>query len=239
MTAHAPRIPVLLDERRRAVEGIAALRAEEMSDVPFRAAGHDDLAFDRGPAALAARGEELVEVEVAVEAQTGVAVRGFEAGEVVFGHQVVVRDGDLETGLTCVDAREAFGALFFRLWVEGDAFEVGVALLADEAFGVETFACCAQYASGDGEGAVCAQSAQLADRGCVMRRGFWQWGGSGMTGLWPRWGWQRSLRWLSGMCWRVVDAADADTWNAWWFNVDEGRRGRGRHAARCEVWLFG
>lgn len=54
MTSDTPRVPVLLDKRRVRVEGIAALRAEEMAGVPVRAARNDDLAFDWGLAGFAA-----------------------------------------------------------------------------------------------------------------------------------------------------------------------------------------
>ena len=68
-----------------------------------------------------------------------------------------------EAGLTGVDAGEAVVPFGFRFWVEGDEFEVRVALVADEAGGVETFAGGAEDAAGDGEGAVGAEGAGLAD----------------------------------------------------------------------------
>ena len=77
MTADAPRIAILLHERRSRIERIAALGAEEMALVPFCAARHDDLALDRRLTRFAARGEELVVVEVAVEAEGLVAVFHF------------------------------------------------------------------------------------------------------------------------------------------------------------------
>lgn len=161
MTPHTPRVPVLLHERRAAVEGIPALRAEEVADVPFGAAGDDDFALDGRFAALAARAEELVEVEVAVEAERGVAVGDFELQRFVCIHVFVT--GEMSSRASRSYALHAFASLLLGLRVEGDEFEVGVAFVADEAFGVEALACCAEDAAGDGEGAVGAEGSGLTD----------------------------------------------------------------------------
>lgn len=132
VTAYAPRISVLLHERRCGIERVATLRAKEVTGMPFCSTSHNDLAFYGRFAALAARAEELVEVEVAVEAKTVVAVVGFLLEELLFRHRVSgIRD--VETGLPGTDALKAGGALFVGFGVEGDALEVGVALVADEA----------------------------------------------------------------------------------------------------------
>ena len=68
MAAHAPRVAILFHERRLRIEGITALCAEEVPSMPLRTASDDDLAFDWGLAALAARREQLMEVQMAVEA---------------------------------------------------------------------------------------------------------------------------------------------------------------------------
>lgn len=70
-----------------------------------------------------------------------------------------------EAGLTGVNPGEAVVSFGFGFWVEGDEFEVRVALVADEAGWVETFAGGAEDAAGDWEGAVGAEGAGLADRG--------------------------------------------------------------------------
>ena len=67
MAIDTPRVPLLLDKRHLRIKRIAALRAEKVARVPLRAARDDDLALDRGGAALAARAEAFVEVQVAVE----------------------------------------------------------------------------------------------------------------------------------------------------------------------------
>ena len=67
MTIDAPRVPVLFDKRRGGIERVAALCAKEVARVPFSAARDYDFALDRRFAGLAARGETLVEIEVAVE----------------------------------------------------------------------------------------------------------------------------------------------------------------------------
>lgn len=87
----APRIPILLHERRAGIERIAALSAKEVSGVPLRAARDDDFTLDRRLARFAAGAEEFVEVEGAVEAEGGIAVGLFGVVEFfdgqVFGNQ--------------------------------------------------------------------------------------------------------------------------------------------------------
>lgn len=86
MAVHTPCIPLFLHKRRRRVKWVAALRAEKVASVPFRAARDDDLALNGRLARLAPRREELVEVEVAEETLAFVcAVFSFEARHVVGG----------------------------------------------------------------------------------------------------------------------------------------------------------
>lgn len=116
-----------------------------MADVPIAAARDDAIALDGRLAAAAARAEELVEVQVAIEAHPLVAVVGFR-------HAVLFLDRHaLGAGL---DARHAFGALVLRLRPEADAFQGLAAVVAHEAFGVEPLAGCADDAPGYGEGAL-------------------------------------------------------------------------------------
>jgi hypothetical protein len=68
MAIHTPRIPILLHKRRTTIKRIATLRTKEVSSMPLRSTRDDNLTFDRCLAALAPRTEELVEIEVAVEA---------------------------------------------------------------------------------------------------------------------------------------------------------------------------
>lgn len=65
---HTPRVPVFFDKRGCLGERVAAFGAEEVAGVPVGAAGDDDFAFDRRLAVFAAGAEELVVVDVAVEA---------------------------------------------------------------------------------------------------------------------------------------------------------------------------
>jgi hypothetical protein len=74
MATYAPRVPLLLHKRSGRVKGIAALRAEEMTNVPFGATCNDDLTLNGRFAALTPRGEGFVKVEVAEEAERFVAV---------------------------------------------------------------------------------------------------------------------------------------------------------------------
>jgi hypothetical protein len=109
--------------------------------VPLGAARDDDFALDGRLARLAARGEELVEVERAEEALRRVRpVFGFEARHVV-GCRVRVEEGEVDAALARADALAALQVLFVGLRVEGDAFELLAALVAGEALGVEAQAC--------------------------------------------------------------------------------------------------
>jgi hypothetical protein len=161
MTSHTPRIPILLHKRRAAIEGIPTLCAKEVTDVPFSTAGDDNLALDRRFAALAARAEEFVEVEVAVEAERCVAVGDFELQCFVWAHVFLTRQ--VSSSAPRSYALNTFGSLLLWLGIEGDEFEVGVAFVADEAFGVEALACCTEDAAGDRKSAVGTERAGLAD----------------------------------------------------------------------------
>lgn len=183
MTPNAPGVPFALDERGGGVEGlrscqqrplshayekvsrtqgrkgggethISTLRAEEMPNMPFRPARHDDLALDRRLAASAARGEGFVEVEVAIEPRRGVCVCRVR---VWFG----IRE-------------EALLAVCGRLRVEGDALERRGTVVAGEAFRVEAGAGGRDEAAGDGEGALGAEGWIVG--GCG--------GGGGMVVAW-------------------------------------------------------
>jgi hypothetical protein len=116
MAIYTPSIPILFHKRSCGIKWITALSAEEMSGMPFCTASNDDFTFNGCLAALAARGEELVEVEVAVEAW------GFVGTVIVLEARHVVH---------------TFGMFVGGFWVKGYAFEVLAALVAGEAFRVE------------------------------------------------------------------------------------------------------
>lgn len=117
MASYTIRIPITLDKRRSRIKRIAALCAEEMSNMPLRAGRNDDLTFNWRLAGAAPGGEELMEVKVAVETQ-GIVGRVSGVG---------VNTGLFQTG----------DALRVGFWVERDAFERGIAVVAVEALGVE------------------------------------------------------------------------------------------------------
>lgn len=167
----APRVPILLDKRRASIERVAALRAEEVAGVPLGAASHDDLAFDRGLAGLAARAEHLVEVQRAVEAQGRLAV-GF-LSFVEFVHGDVFGEDAVLAGC---DALQTSGVLRFGLGVERHVFKIGIAFVAVEARRVQALTSGREYATRNGLGTVSAKSLGLAQRGSVMRCRLWQGG---------------------------------------------------------------
>lgn len=137
MAIHTPGIPVLLHKGRRAVKRITALGAEKVPGMPFRTTRYNDFAFDGRLAALASRREELVEVEMAVEAWRFVcAVIVLEARHVVSG-SMRGEIGYVLAGKAGAYSVNALGVLVRGLGVEGYAFEVLATLIASEALGME------------------------------------------------------------------------------------------------------
>jgi hypothetical protein len=131
---------------------ITALCAKEVSSVPLSATRNNDLALDRGLAALAPRAEELMVIQVAVEPQAFVAI--------VFSSAARSSIVDMMPGHTVSDPVDAVQAVGLGLRVEGHAFETLAAVVAAEAFGVEAGAGRADDAACDGEGAVGAECAR-------------------------------------------------------------------------------
>lgn len=149
MAVNAPSIPLLLHKRRATIKRITALRAEEMTNVPLGTTRNHDLALDRRLAAFAARGEHLVEIKMAVEPEGLVAVFGLEALH-VFVRGVRVEHGNVFAALARLNAGDALGVFGRGLRIEGDAFEMLAAVVAEEAFWVEADACGRDDASCDG-----------------------------------------------------------------------------------------
>jgi hypothetical protein len=142
MTVHTPCIPIFFHKRRAAIKRITTLCAEEMASMPLRTTSNDNLALDRCLARLAARGEELVEIKMAVKPPRFIgAVIMFQTRH-IFSRGVRGEERDVVTRKAGVDALYAFGVFFSGFGVEGYAFEVLAALEAGEAFGVEAGACC-------------------------------------------------------------------------------------------------
>jgi hypothetical protein len=122
MAPHTPSIPLLLDKWRRRIKWITALSAEEMSNMPLGATSHDNLALDRRLAALAAGREELVEVEMAVEAHSFVEpVFSFETLHILV-RGVGLKELDVITALASMNATDALSTLVIRFRVEGYTF---------------------------------------------------------------------------------------------------------------------
>ena len=165
MAAHTPRIALFLHKRRLRVKGIPALRAEEVARVPFSSAGNDDFAFEGGFAGLAAGGKEFVVVEVAEEAEAGVSV----IHDAIF-FRVVMFKVVVCARKTSFDTLETFGALFLGLGVKSYAFQVRTALVTHEASRMKALARGTENTSSDGQSAVCAESARLADEWSVVRQ---------------------------------------------------------------------
>lgn len=147
MTPDTPGEAFLLDKRGARIERIATLGAEKVTRVPLGATRHDDLALDGGLAALAARGEALVEVEVAVEPRRGIGAVLFLEPAHHFFALPAGEDGEVETALACDDALTPRGVFEGGFGVEGYAFELFAALVAGETGGVEAAPCGADDAA--------------------------------------------------------------------------------------------
>ena len=112
----------MLHERRPPGERISASGAEEVPFVVSAAARQHAVPFDGCAAAGAARGEELVVVEVAVEPRAELLLPLILVLVLLgIGGMLLLPRGELGSGL----------------WVEGDVLERGPAVLAREAGRVE------------------------------------------------------------------------------------------------------
>jgi hypothetical protein len=140
MTPDTPRIPVLLDKRRRRIERIAALRAEEVADVPLGPTRHDHFSFNGSLAGLTPRGEEFVVIQVAEKALAFVTILLLEAHH-VFVRGVCGQELNVLAPHAGLDAGYALGVFVVGFWVEGDALEMLAAVVAAEALGVEAASC--------------------------------------------------------------------------------------------------
>lgn len=142
MTVHTPSIPILLYKRRRRIEGITALRAEEMAHVPLCAACHDNFTFYRRLAALTSWAEQLMEVQMTEKPRAFImTVFRFQAQH-IFICWMRRNARNIFTGESSTDARYAFSVLVLWLGVESYAFKVFTAVMAHEAFRMEAGACC-------------------------------------------------------------------------------------------------
>lgn len=128
LAVDAPRVAVLLDMRHALRERVAALGAEEVPVVPVLPERHHMFTQDRRRAVLAAGGEELVPVQVAIEAEALVAV---------FGHCLAGLLLEALAGGAALDALQAGGAVQVWLGADLEGFEGGPADVAGEALGVE------------------------------------------------------------------------------------------------------
>ena len=129
--------------------------------MPFPTASNHDFSFDGRLAATAAWREEFVEIEVAVEAQAGVAV--VDSCVSVNGIRGV------EVGGASFDAGEAGVAGGGGLGVEGDAFEKLGTVVAGEAVGMEALGSGGDDTAGDWEGAKSALGCGAAVEGGPVR----------------------------------------------------------------------
>ncbi|KAL9062251.1 MAG: hypothetical protein Q9157_009089, partial [Trypethelium eluteriae] len=171
MAPDTPSIPIALHKRHLRIERVATLRAEEMANMPLRAARDHDLALDGRMAALAARAEHLMEVQVAVEPQRH-APSTIPHAKVPILHL----RRPLLNHLARLPSRNPVQSRRPRavgLGVEGDAFEALAAMVAREAFRVEALGGGGDDAACDGEGALCALGLGAAGGWGPVRGGRW------------------------------------------------------------------
>jgi hypothetical protein len=146
----APRVPVFLDKRRRAVKRITALSAEKVAGVPLCTTCYNDLAFNGRFAALASWRKELVEVEVAVKPWRFIGAIIMLQTSHVFRCRVRGQERNVVACETGADALDTFGMLVGWFRVESYALKVLTTLIACEAFWMEARASCRDYAACNG-----------------------------------------------------------------------------------------
>ena len=139
---------------------IATLCAEEMPRMPLSPASYNHLTLNRRLAAFASWAEELVVVEMAIEAHSLVTVIGFRNA---------LADLDVLAVHPPMNTIDALSTLIFWLWVESDTFEAFAAMVADEALGMEAGAGGADDAARYGKSALRTQSRSAAGCRCPVR----------------------------------------------------------------------
>lgn len=160
VAAHTPSIAVFFHKRSGRVERIAALCAEEMPRMPLSPACHNHLALNRRLAAFASWAEELVVVEMAIEAHSLVTVIDFRNA---------LTDLDVLAVHPPMNTIDALSTLIFWLWVESDTFEAFAAMVADEALGMEAGAGGADDAACYRKSTLRTQSRSAAGCRCPVR----------------------------------------------------------------------
>lgn len=140
VAAYAPRISIFLHKWRLLVKGVPTLRAEEMSHMPLSTACNDHLAFNRCLAAPTPWTESFVVIQVAVEAQTFIAIVFPRLTD--FIRNLQPRGASLDSG-------DPFSAEGVRFGIECNAFKLLRAVEACKALWVETLAGGADNAARD------------------------------------------------------------------------------------------
>jgi hypothetical protein len=114
IAAHAPCITILLDKLALRIEGISTLRAKKMALMPSASASHNDLSLDGSFAAFTSWRKQLMEVQMAVEADSST----------VCVQASVFKSRLLETA----------GTRLFGLRIEADVLQGRLAVVAAETF---------------------------------------------------------------------------------------------------------
>lgn len=171
MTVDTPRIAILLHKRRTRIERITTLSTEEMTRMPLRATRNHDLPLNRGLTTLTPGTKTLMKVQMAVKSRTLIAPILLLKLPHFFRRLPAGQERDILAALACADAVAACGVLCGRFGVEGDAFQLLAALVAAEAFGVETASAGTDDAPGDRERAVRALGAGADGCGCPVGAG--------------------------------------------------------------------
>jgi hypothetical protein len=151
-----------------------------MSNMPLSPTSNDHFPLNWGLTALTSRTEEFMIVEMAVEAETLIAI--------IFGrtrHIIIPRH-------TIANAIHAIKSVALRLRIEGNTLEAFTAVVATETLWMEAYTCCGDDAACDRESTRAALSADAA-RACeTCRRDMGvahlcasRWSSSCMPRTWP------------------------------------------------------
>jgi hypothetical protein len=125
LAVDAPGVPILLDVAHARLEGIAALSAEEVAEVPVLSQRDGVLAEDGRLAVLALGSVELMPVEVTEVAQARIAI---------VCYRLAFDVGDLLTSCAALNPVEALITHLRRFFEDFEGLEPGSAGEADKAF---------------------------------------------------------------------------------------------------------
>jgi hypothetical protein len=130
LTVQAPCVPILLDVAHAFLERIAALSAEEMTEMPMLTQCHGVLADDRCFAMLASGSKVLVPVQMAVVAQPFITI---------LCHRLAFNLWKLLSSGSSLNSVNSLGTIQLRLRTDFEGFQSSTTAETDETMWMKTF----------------------------------------------------------------------------------------------------